>query len=253
MSSVSNHKRALITGAAMGLGKAMADQLVDEGWQVVTVDRELISSGKTTHMVCDLSDHKAVDALLKQMTVGTRFDLVVMNAAISASGKFEAMPLTAYEKLIALNVETPMIMASQLAATRMFSKQSHLVFISSLSHYTGYPGASVYGASKDAIAVYAKSIRKPFAKIGVSVSCVFPGPLKTAQADRHAPKGANAEKRMSPEEASKRILKDVQAKKHLVFPGGGPKVFALFGKFLPSIADRAMRKIIYEKLDKDVY
>lgn len=246
-------KRALVTGAAMGLGKALTDRLKSEDWQVLTVDREPSPSKDKSHIICDLSDPTSLDVFVETLAESPAFDLVILNAAASASGKFEKIPFEAYKKLVALNVETPMIMATQLAASGGFTKNSNLVFVSSLSHYTGYPGASVYGATKDAIAVYAKSIRKPFAKRGIAVSCVFPGPMNTAQADRHSPQGADAEKRMSPDEAANRILRDVFAKKHLIFPGPAPKAFALFGKFLPSLADRAMRKIIFEKLDKDVY
>ncbi|MGB7336033.1 MAG: SDR family oxidoreductase [Salaquimonas sp.] len=252
-------KRALITGASMGLGEALALQLSAQGWHLTTIDREadaLAGHDPTPdhiYIQCNLSDATAVDALVEQLSSGAAFDLVIMNAATSASGKFENMPFSAYQKLVALNAETPMVMAADLGSKNKFTKGANLVFISSLSHYTGYPGASVYAATKDAIAVYAKSIRKPFAKRGISVSCVFPGPLKTSQAERHSPRGAKAEKRMSPEEAARLILKNVFSGRHLIMPGAGSKTFALFGKLLPSIADRVMRKIIYEKLDRDVY
>lgn len=244
-------KRALITGAAMGLGKALADNLVSEGWQVVSVDRE--KQNNPDHITCDLSNPQDLDELFSNLSGAKPFDLVVLNAAVSATGNFEAIPASSYQTLITLNVETPMIMASRISTLGLFSDQANLVFLSSLSHFTGYPGAAVYAATKDAIAVYAKSIRKPFAKKGICVSCVFPGPMKTQQAERHSPPGADADKRMFPEVAARLVLKDVFAGKHLIFPGSAPKLFAMFGKTLPSLADRAMRKIIYEKLDKEVH
>ena len=108
----------------------------------------------------------------------------------SASGKFEKIPLEVHQKLLRLNAETPMVMAARLAAMGKLNANARLVFVSSLSHFTGYPGAASYAASKDAIAVYAKSIRKPFARFSVRVCCVFPGPMQTAQAETHAPMGA---------------------------------------------------------------
>ena len=64
-----------------------------------------------------------------------------------------------------------------------------VIFVSSLSHRTGYPGAASYAASKGAIAVYAGSIRKPFRRaLGVHVACAFPGPMKT----EHAAAGSTA-------------------------------------------------------------
>lgn len=244
-------KRALITGSAMGLGKALVEKLSSEGWHVISVDRE--KEKRPDHITCDLSNAFEVDELLSNLSGGKPFDLVVLNAAVSATGSFEAIPASPYQKLITLNAETPMVMASRMVSLGLLNAPANLVFVSSLSHYTGYPGAAVYGATKDAIAVYAKSIRKPFAKKGITVSCVFPGPMKTQQAERHSPPGADAEKRMLPEAAARLILRDVFSGKHLIFPGNAPKLFALFGKTLPSLADRAMRKIIYEKLDKEVH
>jgi short-subunit dehydrogenase len=247
-------KRALITGGAMGLGKVLADKLNDQGWHITVIDRESAKAGdQFQHITCDLSDPLAVDALIETLIGQQPFDMVVHNAAISATGKFETIPPHVYQKLIQLNVTTPMTMASRLAKAGHINKGGYLVFISSLSHFTGYPGAAVYCASKDAIAVYAKSIRKPFAKIGVSVSCVFPGPMKTNQAERHSPAGANAENRMEPARAAELILKSVLSNKRTIIPGIGAMAFAGLGKVLPFATDFAMRKIIYEKLDKDVF
>ena len=254
---MSTPRKALITGAAMGLGKALANQLLANGWQVITIDREPADArgiqSQSTHLQCDLADPAAVNSLIDLVGSHAPFDLVILNAAASASGKFENMPTSSYTRLLQLNAVTPMVMASQLAGRNIFGSKSHLVFISSLSHFTGYPGAAVYSATKDAIAVYAASIRKPFAKLGISVSCVFPGPMKTAQADRHAPKGANADKRMAAELAAGLILKGVFADRATIIPGFAPRAFALFGKYLPSVSDRIMRRIIYAKLDRDTY
>ena len=249
-------RRALITGAANGLGEALTGALTAAGWQVVAVDREDPAETPGEGVIpvtCDLSDRGAVDALLADLAHQPGFDLVILNAAVSATGKFETIPLTVHHQLIRLNTETPMVMAAGHAAMGKLNANGHLTFISSLSHFTGYPGGASYAATKDAIAVYARSIRKPFAKRGISVSCVFPGPMRTAQADRHSPAGADAQKRMTPQEAANHVLKGIFSGKAKIIPGNGPKLFAFFGRLAPWASDRAMRKIIHEKLDRDVY
>ncbi len=246
-------RTALVTGGATGLGRAIVDQLAKDGWRVLTVD--LVKGGikDSDHIQCDLSDRAERTALFSKLRPFAPFDLVVLNAAASASGRFEQIPFHVYDKLIRLNAETPMVMASQLHQQGLFAPKADLVFVSSLSHFTGYPGAAVYSATKDAIAIYAKSIRKPFARLGIRVTCVFPGPMQTAQADRHAPKGADASKRMLPELAAELILKSVFAGSATIIPGIAPRFFALFGRLVPGLSDRAMRRIIYEKLDRDVF
>ena len=224
-------RRALITGAANGLGKALTGALAAAGWQVVAVDRddpsETMGQG-VNPVTCNLSDRADVDALLADLEHEAGFDLVILNAAASATGKFEFIPLSAHQNLIRLNAETPMVMAARLAAAGKLNLGGHLAFISSLSHFTGYPGAASYAATKDAIAVYAKSIRKPFAKRGVSVSCVFPGPMRTAQAARHSPGNASAEKRMTAEEAANDVLKGIFSGRAKIIPGARTETFRLF-------------------------
>lgn len=249
-------KRALVTGGAMGLGKALCTNLKAQGWHITIIDRDTpknMEKDQILYIKRDLSDPIAVDRLIEELIKQKPFDLVIHNAAVSATGRFETIPVQKYHQLMQLNVTTPMVISSRLAAAGCFTSGAHLVFLSSLSHFTGYPGAAVYSASKDAIAVYAKSIRKPFAKIGVTVSRVFPGPMKTQQAERHSPAGAKEEKRMAPETAAALILKSVFSNQKTILPGTGAKAFAALGKVLPFATDFAMRKIIYEKLDKDVY
>ncbi len=249
-------KRALITGAAQGLGRALSELLLADGWQVTAVD---ISHGEDQvhpaleQLSHDLSDRQSVDALLQHLANAEGFDLVVLNAAVSATGKFEKIPLEAHQRLLRLNAETPMVMAVQLAAAGKLNANARLAFVSSLSHFTGYPGAASYAASKDAIAVYAKSIRKPFLRIGVKVSCIFPGPMQTEQAERHAPVGAKTEKRMLPKQAASIIFADLKRGKARIIPGAGPGAFAWAGRLAPFVTDRIMRRIIHEKLDRETW
>lgn len=245
---------ALVTGSAMGLGKALCDHLRGDGWQVTTVDREPEAPKPNgVHLQCDLADSAALGQLLEKLEKQPPFDLVILNAGASATGRFEEMPLEAYQALVQLNAVAPMVMASSLARSGRLREGSRLLFVSSLSRFVGYPGAAVYAATKDAVAVYAKSIRKPFEKRGISVSCAFPGPLRTNHAARHSPPGAREEKRMSPQKAAQLILAGVNAGKRGILPGGSVKAFALFGRLLPSVADRVMRRLLFEKLNREVW
>ena len=247
-------KHALITGGSMGLGKAFCDQLLAEGWSVTSIDRDIDKANIAVNSIkCDLANRAQRDAMLEGLKSHSLFDLVIMNAGVSATGKFEILPVEAHEKLILLNAETPMVIASYLAKNKMMSKTSHLVFISSLSHFVGYPGAASYAASKDVIATYAKSIKQSLSKLGITVSSAFPGPLRTQHAELHSPEGAIAEKRMSPELAASLILTDVFSGKGVILPGNAAKLFSWIGKLAPSTSARLMRKVIYEKSKKEVW
>ncbi|MEL6946406.1 MAG: SDR family NAD(P)-dependent oxidoreductase [Pseudomonadota bacterium] len=256
--------RVLITGAAAGLGLALTQQMLDAGAEVVAVDRDIDAledraaqnRGNLSVHLCDLSVPSSIARLLDGLT-GSRharpFDLVILNAGISATGAFEDIPVAAYQKLLTINLRAPIALTSQLVAKGAMAKKGKFVFISSLSHAVGYPGAAVYAASKDGIAAYARSIRKPLKKKGLGVLTVFPGPVRTAHADRHAPKGAKAEKRMPPEKLAALILKAAKGRSPELYPGTSAYFASIAGTLAPEWTTKAMKKVIYDKLDGPVY
>lgn len=246
--------KAFLTGGSAGLGKAICRQLLDTDWDVVTLDRgNTPVEGNSVHVKCDLADRKMVDQSIPAVIAAGPYDLAILNAGISATGNFEQIPVEAQQRVLRVNAEAPMILAAALVAGGALKDPSSLVFVSSLSHFTGYPGAAVYAASKDALAVYARSIRRPFAKKGVKVVSVFPGPMRTAHAARHAPPGADAARRMPAEKAARRIIAACHAGKRTVIPGTGPRLAALAGRLFPTMTTGRMRRLIYERLERAVW
>ncbi len=251
---------ALVTGAASGLGKALAQQLCNGGQTVIAIDRDrqalatmAADNPRLIPVVADLSDIAAVEALMPQIAAMGPFSLVVLNAGVSATGRFEAIPAAAHQKLMAINTLSPMVMASALMRHGAFAPNAGLVFVASLSCFTGYPGAASYAASKDALAIYAKSIRRPFQKLGVQVSTVYPGPIRTPHAARHAPSGSSDNARMAPEKLASIILSASMAGHKTILPGSIAKLTALAGSLAPGLLTRLMRKVLFEKLDREVW
>ena len=245
-------RTALVTGGSAGLGRAIVERLLGDGWRVVSVDRHDVAiTANHEHLTCDLADRDAVDALLERIGTMGPFHLAVFNAGVSATGRFEAIPLDAYRRLMTVNAETPMILAAGLVRAGILA--GPMCFVASLSHFTGYPGAAVYAASKDALAVYARSVRKHFARRGVSVTLACPGPLRTDHAERHAPAGADAARRMPPEVAARIILDATLAGRRLVVPGRANRLAALAGALLPGAMMQQMRRVILDRLDREVW
>ncbi len=246
--------RALVTGGSAGLGQALCIALLDDGFEVISVDR-LPPTLKTEakHIACDLSDRKTVDKLLEKLEADEPFDAVIFNAGISATGNFEDIEPESHLRVFEVNASAPIVLCAGLMRAGRIAPNAHIVFIASVSHYTGYPGASSYAASKDAIAIYAKSIRKPFKnKHNICVTTAFPGPLKTEHAARHAPGEANQEKRMQPVQAAKLILADMRKNKASSFPGSATALLALAGRLAPKPLTFVMKQIIYKKLGRTV-
>ena len=253
--------RALVTGAGHGLGRALSKELLDQGYELVLVDRDAEAlneitaahqRGACTPRTVNLTNFDAVNRLLQHLA-GQKFDLVILNAGISATGKFEEIPADVYDKVIAVNFEAPLYLASHLVGGGHMAPKSKIVFISSLSHAVGYPGAAVYAATKDAIAAYARCVAKPFKKKKVRILTVFPGPIKTDHADRHAPEGSDPSKRMAPEKMAKLILKTAKRGTTIYYPGVTAYFAAIFGKTFPVLSTRIMRRHLLDKMKGPIY
>lgn len=243
-------RSALITGGTGGLGRAFVDQLVDGGWRVVAIDRLEHGGDNVMHIACDLADPVARERLLPVIVAAGPYDLVIHNAGVSATGAFSDIPASAYQRLVQVNCEAPMVLTAALLRERMVANDGALVFIASLSHFTGYPGAAVYAATKDALVAYAASIRRACAKASVSVTVAYPGPLRTAHAARHAPPGADDAKRMAPDAAARAILDGAFAGKRTVIPGELNRLYALAGRLFPRAVTLVMRRLIHDRLDE---
>ena len=187
------------------------------------------------------------------------YDLVVMAAGISATGRFEAIPATAHGALLRVNAEAPLVMADALIAAGALHGDGTLVLVSSLSVDVGYPGAASYAASKDALHAYGRSLNaaRRKAKGGLRpprVLTVLPGPLRTEHAARHAPEGSGEAKRMVPGQCAALILRAVRARRTGVLrPGAGAGLAGAFGRLLPGPSARLMRRVLFDRLDREVW
>jgi cyclic-di-GMP-binding biofilm dispersal mediator protein len=246
--------RALVSGAASGIGQALAERLAGDGCEIVAVDRSPHSfDWSGTALQADLSDRAAVDRLIGQLVDASPFDIVIHNAGTSATGRFEEIPADAYRRLLAVNCEAPMVITSELIRAGALPPGATLIFMASISRHTGYPGASVYAASKDTLAVYARSIRRGLRRRGVHVMTVFPGPVRTAHAERHAPPGADAGQRMEPAALADAILRAARRRRTVLYPGRQAMAGRVAGVLLPGWTTGYMRRAIFDKLDREVY
>ncbi|SOE18357.1 hypothetical protein SAMN05877838_3279 [Hoeflea halophila] len=243
-------KRALVTGGSAGLGAAAVSLLQAGGYEVVVLDKDspAASENPVKHISCDLASRPELDAALPELIASGPYGLIFLNAGINATGHFESIEAQAHIDVIRINAEAPMVIFARLLEAGAMRRGAAAVFVSSLSHFTGYPGAASYAASKDALAIYAKSMRRHAKSRGVSLTVAFPGPLRTGHAERHAPKGADASKPMDPAEAARLILADALAGRKSSIPGSANRTFAVLGRIAPKPVTALMRRLIYSRL-----
>ncbi|MEM5471988.1 SDR family NAD(P)-dependent oxidoreductase [Hoeflea sp. AS60] len=241
---------ALVTGGSAGLGAAAVSWLQAREFDVVVLDQDRPWSEKAAvdFVHCDLASRTQLDNVIPKLIAAGPYDLVFLNAGINATGKFEAQEAQTHIDIMRVNAEAPMVIAARLLEAKAIRTGGAVVFVSSLSHFTGYPGAASYAASKDALAVYAKSMRQYAKSRGVTLTVAFPGPLKTDHAERHAPEGADASKRMEPDQAADLILTDACAGRRTSIPGKPNRFIAIVGRLFPKSATALMRHLIYSRL-----
>ncbi|MCP3959582.1 MAG: SDR family oxidoreductase [bacterium] len=197
-----NMKRVLITGAARGLGRAMAESFAAEGAEVVLTDldaeglddaREALSSAgaRCRTYVLDVTDPAAIAEAREALhaDAGT-VDILVNNAGVVFGGEFLEVPLEKHHLTYRVNVEGPVNMTHAFLEDVIGSPRGHLVYIASASGYVGLPGGTTYASSKWAAIGFAESIRAELKHQGhrrVGVTTVCPTYIATGMFEGVAP------------------------------------------------------------------
>jgi short-subunit dehydrogenase len=252
-------RQAVITGAAEGIGRALAEAFARQGYAVTGIDvnaalaaqteAELAGRGlQIRFLQADLSQPAELARLAAELSAGPAIDLLIHNAGINCVGPFATSDLAAQQRVLDVNLAAPLQLTAGLLAADKLAPGSSLVFISSLSRLVSYPGAAVYAASKDGLASYARSLAVALAPQGIHVLTVYPGPTRTAHARRYSPDNSREARRMPPEVLAAAVAQAVQRRQRVLIPGAGNKLFAIAGRWLPSLAEWAMAKTLWEKL-----
>ncbi len=246
-------KHAVITGAAAGIGKALAHRFAQAGYTITGVDIDTAGAAGVQRelnarvLIADLRSEEDIARILTKLQ-GKAIDVLIHNAGINAVGRFSDIDIENQEQVIAVNFYAPMLLTAALLKADLIAKDASIVFISSLSHYTSYPGAATYAATKSGLASYARSLSIALAPQNIHVTTVFPGPTRTAHARRYSPHNTRKKKRMPPEKLAHHIFRGIKKKKHLIVPGATNRILALLGKWCPPLMEYAMHKMILEKL-----
>jgi short-subunit dehydrogenase len=245
--------RCVITGAADGIGRSLAEVFATAGYAITGIDVDsglaeerrhyLKGLGAEIHfLIYDLSQADEVAKCAADLVEGGPIDVLIQNAGISAAGRMTFLSLDDQLRVIRVNLSAPMLLTAGLLKAGKMKSGGSMVFMSSLSHFVGYPGASVYAATKDGIASYARSLRQELRRENVHVLTVYPGPTRTAHARRYSVDNTREHNRMHPDELARRIYQSVVRRRRTLIPGVLNGVMARVGKWLPGVTERAMAR-----------
>lgn len=249
----------VVTGGADGIGRAVAERFAREGYRITIVDRDTgradetcraiqAAGGTATGIAADLARPAGLAVALRQLAALPPADVVVHSAGISAVGPFAEGELARQQAVLDVNLRAPTQLTAGALRAGLVARGGTLVYIASLSVFTGYPGAAVYGASKDGLAAYARSLRAALVGRGLHVLTVYPGPTRTAHARRYSPDNRREGRRMPPERLAQLIFSAVERRSPTLIPGFGNRLIAAVGRLTPALTEELMRKTIFDKL-----
>ncbi|CAL1521176.1 SDR family oxidoreductase [Chitinophaga sp. MM2321] len=185
---------AVITGASKGIGKAIAEKLAQEGFNVVICARsaDALAAAKAaiqqqnpavTVMAepVDMGDKAQVLAFAKKIkSTFSSIDILVNNAGIFIPGSIHQEADGLLEKLMAVNVYSAYHLTRELMPLMIQQRNGHIFNMCSTASHSAYPNGGSYGITKHALLGFSKNLRKELVPYNIRVTSVSPGPTLTA-------------------------------------------------------------------------
>ncbi len=178
-------ERALVTGGSVGLGRAMAEALVEGGARVAIVGRSerVLDAAQEMGAIplqADLADRAQTLALVDRAAQALGgLDILVNNAGVQRRHPAEEFPLEDWDTVLAVNLDAVWILAQ--AAGRMMLAQGHgkIINVASAMSFLGGVTVPAYAASKGGVAQLTKALSNEWAGRGVNVNAIAPGYMST--------------------------------------------------------------------------
>jgi 3-oxoacyl-[acyl-carrier protein] reductase len=185
-------RTALVTGGARGIGRAIAETLVQCGAKVAIADLDLAAAEKTAEEIgeargfaCDVGDPAAVTMLIQ--TVEDAFgslDILVNNAGITRDNLMARMKDEDWDAVMAVNLRSAFVAIRAAQRGMMKRRFGRIINIASVVGLMGNKGQANYAASKAGLIGLTKTAAKELASRNILVNAIAPGFIQTAMTDK---------------------------------------------------------------------
>lgn len=198
-------KHAVVTGGLSGIGRAIVVAMTAEGASVTIVDSACAGreDGLEAHEICaqigpnvrwlqgDVASEADVEAIFGQILP---LDVLVNNAGVTTFKPLQSSTVADFDRLMAVNVKGVFLMTrSSVKAWIEAGRTGAIVNVASNLAFVGAPSASLYCASKGAVATFTKAVAAEVGRFGIRVNMLCPGPVETEFNREYREQGAQRE------------------------------------------------------------
>ena len=191
-----NNRIAVVTGAASGIGKAIAIAFAREGADIVVADRVTedravetlagikVHRRKSLFVQTDVSDEASVQAMAKAaLATFGRVDILVNNAGIFTESLIENLSIEDWDRVMNVNLRGVFLCTRTLIGQMLERRDGRIINIASQLGQVGGKSVGHYAASKAGVIGLTKSLAREVATRGVCVNAIAPGPIETPLLD----------------------------------------------------------------------